>query len=161
MCKLNNEQILRKKIETEYKEFEEMTVRAVDKEQENYKRVNREWRERVMELKNEIKQLKSELSKTQTTTCVHMQRATNNPTTQQTGAHQRRGNNAITTSVENIQPRPTSHGNSSVPGCQKCGSTEPHQPSQCPARNFLCVRVEKRKDTTQLTVFIHAEIVVL
>ena len=134
----------RKKIETEYKEFEEMTLRAVDKEQENYKRVNKEWGQRVNELKKENKQLKSELSKTQTTTCVHMQGATNNPTTQQTGAHQGGGNNAITRSVENIQPRPTSQGNSSVPGCQKCGSTVPHQPSQCPARNFVCEGCKKK-----------------
>ena len=146
LSELNNEQILRKKIETEYKEFEEMTFRAVDKEQENYKRVNKEWGQKVNELKNKIKQLKSELSsyKAQTTTCVHMQGATNNTTTKQVGTHQGVGNNARTSSVENNQPRPTSHGNSSVPGCQKCGSTEPHQPSQCPARNFVCEGCKKK-----------------
>ena len=138
LSELNNERILRKKIETEYKE--EMTFRAVDKEQENYKRVDKEWGQKVNELKNEIKLLKSELSsyKAQTTTCVHMQGATNNPTTKQVGAHQAVGNNPRTSSVENNQPRTTSHGNSSVPGCQKCGSTVPHQQSQCPTRNFVC-----------------------
>ena len=146
LSKLHDEQTLRKEIETEYSEFQEMTFRAVDKEQENYKRVNKEWGQKVNELKNEIKQLKSELSsyKAQTTTYVHMQGATNNPTTKQVGAHQGVGNNARTSSVENNQPRPTSHGNSSVPGCQKCGSTVPHQPSQCPARNFVCEGCKKK-----------------
>ena len=113
MSKLRDEQTLRKEIETEYAEFQEMTFRAVDKEKENYKRVNTEWSQKVNELKNEIKQLKPELSKAQTTTCVHMQGDTNNPTTKQTGAHQGVGNNARTTSVENNQPRSTSHGRSS------------------------------------------------
>ena len=143
---LHNEQILRKKIETECKEFEEMTFRAVDKEQENYKRVNKEWGQKVNEQKNEINQLKSELSsyKAQTTTCVHMQGATNNQTTKQVGATQGVGKNARTTSVKNKQPRPTSHGNSLVPGCQNCGSTVPHQKSQCPTRNFVCEGCKKK-----------------
>ena len=52
--KLHDKQTLRKEIETEYSEFQETTFIAVDKEQENYKGVNKEWRERVNELKNEI-----------------------------------------------------------------------------------------------------------
>ena len=55
LSKLHDEQTLRKERETEYSEFQEMTLRAVDKEQENYKRVNKEWGQKVNELKNEIK----------------------------------------------------------------------------------------------------------
>ena len=123
-----------------------MTLRAVDKEQENYKRVNKEYSQEVNELKNEIKQLKSELSspKAQTTTCVHMQGATYNPTSKQIGAHQGVGINARMTSVENNQPRPTSNGNNSQTGCQKCGSTVPNPQRLCPARNFVCESCKKQ-----------------
>ena len=139
--KFHHEQTLRKKIETEYKEFEEMTFRAVEKEVEHYKDVNQRHSKEVNELKTEIKQLKSQLARAQSNVTTD---ATDISDTKQTGAHQGVGNNVRTTSVENNQPRLTSHGRSSKKGCQKCGSTVPYQQSQCPARNFVCEGCKKK-----------------
>ena len=141
LSELNNEQILCKKIETEYKELEEMTFRAVDKEVEHYKHVNQLHSKEVEELKTEIKQLKIELARAESNATTG---ATNNPTTKQAGAHQGVGSNARTTSAENNHPRQPSSGNSSQTGCQKSGSIVPHPPSKCPVRNFVCEGCQKK-----------------
>ena len=71
--------------------------------------------------------------------------ATGNSTMIQTGAHQGVGADMEkASSVETNQPRPTSVGASPVPRCRKCGSTVSHQPSQCPAKNFVCEKCSKR-----------------
>ena len=106
-----------------------MTFRAVDKEVEHYKDVNQRHSKEVNALK----------TKSNVTTG-----ATNISTTNQTGAHQGLGNIARTTSMENNQPRSTSHGRSSQTGCQKSGSTVPHPPRQCPARNYVCEGCQKQ-----------------
>ena len=128
-------------VETEYLEFKEITFCSIDKEVEHYKHVNQRHSKEVSELKTEIKHLKSKLATAESNATTG---ATNISTTKQVGAHQGLGNNARTTSMENNQPRSTSHGHSSQTGCKKCGSTVPHQPSQCPARNFVCEGCKKK-----------------
>ena len=139
--KLHHEQTLRKKIETEYLEFKEMTFRSIDKEREHYEHFTQRHSKEVSELKTEIKHLKSKLATAESNATTG---ATNISTTKQTGAHQGGGNNARTTSAESNPSRSTSHGDSSVPGCKKCGSTVPHLPIQCPARNFVCEGCQKK-----------------
>ena len=104
LSELNSGKILCKKIETEYKEFEEMKFRAVDREVEHYKHVNQLHSKQVKELKTEIKHLKSELARAESNATTG---ATNNPTTKQTGVHQGVGNNERTTSAEKKQPNTT------------------------------------------------------
>ena len=65
---LYREQTLRKETEAEYSNFQEMTFRAVDKEQEHYKHVNKLYTTEINELKAEVKHLKTELSQTQSNT---------------------------------------------------------------------------------------------
>ena len=139
--KLYNEQTSYKEIETEYLEFKEMTFRSIDKEREHYEHFTQRHSKEVRELKTEIKHLKSKLASAESNATAG---ANNISTTKQTSAHQGGGTKARTTSVENNQSRPTFHGNSSVPGCRKCGSTVPHPPRQCPARNFVCEGCQKQ-----------------
>ena len=118
-----------------------MTFRAVDKEVEHYNHVNQRRSKEVNELKTEINHLKSKLATAESTATTG---ATNISTTKQTGAHQGVGINARTMPVENSQSRRPSNGNSSQTGCQKCGSTVPHPPRQCPARNYVCEGCQKQ-----------------
>ena len=113
--KLHHEQTLRKKIETEYLEFKEMTFRSINKEREHYEHFTQRHSKEVSELKTEIKHLKSKLATAESNATTG---ATNISTTKQTGAHQGGGNNARTTSAESNPSRSTSHGDSSVPGCK-------------------------------------------
>ena len=143
---LHHEQTLRKKTETEYSEFQEMTFRAVDKELEHYKHVNKLHSKEVHELKSEVKRLKKELSKAEVNATrkedIHM--ATSKPPLIQTATQRQVDSNMTGTAAENNMTGPIIDCITQVKGCQKCGSKIYHLPRQCPARNFVCEKCKKR-----------------
>ena len=141
------EQKLCQDIQIELSEFKKQTYNMVDKEVEHHRYIEKQHLQEVNELKNDIKRLKIELSNRTANTPhnEYVPGATGNSTMIQTGAHQGVGADMEkASSVETNQPRPTSVGAGQVPGCRKCGSIVSHQPSQCPAKNFVCEKCSKR-----------------
>ena len=142
------EQKLCQDIQIELSEFKEQTYNMVDKEVEHHRYIEKQHLQEVNELKNDIKRLKIELSNRTANTPhnEYVPGATSNSTMIQTGAHQGVGTDMEkASSVETNQPRPTSVGPGQVPGCRKCGSIVSHQPSQCPAKNFVCEKCSKTR----------------
>ena len=50
--------------------------------------------------------------------------------------------------VADAHSRPIFYGANLVPRCQRCGSIESHQSSQCLARNFKCGKCSKKGHST-------------
>ena len=139
--KLHNEQCSREEIETKYLAFRRHTEIAVRQQEQHNDNINKHNLREISNLKSTIQQLNMELSayKSQTTTSTHIQGGTKNPSNKQTSAHQERSNNMQTTSQKINQRKSTT-----ASGCRKCGSATYHQPRQCPAKNFVCIRCSKK-----------------
>ena len=140
---LSLEKQLHLDVQMEYSKFKEQTSQTADKEKERCRYVEKAHDHEVNELKSEIKNLKSELSKSQTPHNEHL--TASYSTLVKTSSLQSIGANARkATTAANNRPRPTFCGANLVPGCQRCGSIESHQSSQCPARNFKCGKCSKK-----------------
>ena len=127
-----------------------MTFRAVDKEQEYYKHVNKLHSKEVHELKSEVKRLKKELSKAEVnaTRKQDMHLTTRDQPLKQTVTQRRVDSNMTGTDAQNNTTGPITDCITQVPGCLKCGSNIHHLPRQCPARNFVCASCKKRAHHT-------------
>ena len=144
MNALSLEKQLHLDVQMEYSKFKEQISQTADKELERCKNVEKEHNQEVDELKTEIKHLKSELSKSrsQPSHNKYVPLITKNSSQRKTSTHQDMG--ASAPAAANNRPRPTFCGANLVPGCQRCGSIESHQSSQCPARNFKCGKCSKK-----------------
>ena len=133
---LHNEQYSREEIETEYLAFRRHTQIATKQQERHNDNINKHNLREISNLKDTIQQLNMELSecKSKTTTS-----STNkNSTTKQTGAHH--GGSLNMPSSQKINQRKST----TASGCRKCGSTTYHQPRQCPAKNFVCIKCSKK-----------------
>ena len=147
MNALSLEKQLHLYVQMEYSKFKEQTSQTADMEKERCRYVELAHDQEVNELKSEIKHLKSELSKprSQPSHNEYVPLITKNSSQLKTSAHQDMGASARKASAAaNNQPRPTFCGANLDPGCQRCGSIESHQSSQCPARNFKCGKCSKK-----------------
>ena len=147
MNALSLEKQLHLDVQMEYSKFKEQISQTADKELERCKNVEKEHNQEVDELKTEIKHLKSELSKSrsQPSHNKYVPLITKNSSQRKTSTHQDMGASARNApAAANNRPRPTFCGANLVPGCQRCGSIESHQSSQCPARNFKCGKCSKK-----------------
>ena len=147
MNALSLEKQLHLDVQMEYSKFKEQTSQKADKEVEKCRYVEKVHDQEVNELKSEIKHLNSELSKprSQPSHNEYVPLITKNLSQLKTSAHQDMGAIARKASAAaNNRLRPTSGGANLVPGCQRCGSIESPQPSQCPARNFKFGKCSKK-----------------
>ena len=145
MNALSLEKQLHLDVQMEYSKFKEQISQTADKELERCKSVEKEHTQEVNELKSEIKHLKSELSKSrsQPSHNEYVPLITKNSSQRKTSAHQDMDASARKASANNRQ-RPTFCGANLDAGCQRCGSIESDQSSQCPARNFKCGKCSKK-----------------
>ena len=144
---LSLEKQLHLDVQKEYSKLKEQISQTADKELERCKYIEKEHNQEVNELKSEIKHLKSELSKSrsQPSHKEYVPLITKNSSQRKTSAHQDMGANARKASAAaNNRSSSTSSSANLVPGCQRCGSIESHQSSQCPARNFKCGKCSKK-----------------
>ena len=139
--KLHNEQYSREEIENKYLTFRRHTEIATRQQEQHNDNINQHSLREINYLKSTIQQLNMELSayKSQAVTSSHIQGGTNNPSTKQTRVHQERSNNMPTASQKINQRKSTT-----ASGCRKCGSNISHQPRQCPAKNFVCIKCSKK-----------------
>ena len=147
MNALSLEKQLHLDVQMEYSKFKEQTSKTADKVKERCRYVEQAHDQEVNELKSEIKHLKSELSKprSQPSHNEYVPFITKNSSQLKTSAHQDMSASARKASAAaNNRSSSTSSGANLVPGCQRCGSIESHQPSQCPARNFKCGKCSKK-----------------
>ena len=147
MNALSLEKQLHLDVQMEYSKFKEQTSQTADKVKERCRYVELAHDQEVNELKSEITHLKSELSKptSQPSHNEYVPLITQNSSQRKTNTHQDMGASVRKASAasNNLQ-RPTFCGANLDPGCQRCGSIESHQPSQCPARNFKCGKCSKK-----------------
>ena len=134
--KFRHEQYLHEETETEYLAFKRHTENATKQQERHNDNINKHNLREISNLKGTIQQLNMELSecKSKTTTSS----ANKTSTTKQTGAHHGGSLNMPSSQKINQRKSPTASG------CRKCGSTTPHQPRQCPAKNFVCVKCSKK-----------------
>ena len=145
MNALSLEKQLHLDVQMEYSKFKEQTSKTADKETERCRYVEKAHDHEVNELKSEIKHLKSELSKSKSQTPHNEHMTASNSTLVKTSSLQSISVNVRkATAAANNRPSSRSSGAHLVPGCQRCGSIESHQPSQCPARNFKCGKCSKK-----------------
>ena len=135
-AKLWDEQCLRKERETELSEFKKQTYNMVDKEVEHNRCLEKLHLQEVNELKNDIKRLKMESSNCKATELQHdnvpgCAIGTTLHTSSRKSNDSTKGKNNPSKIVKDA-------------GCRKCGSIVSHQPSQCPAKNFVCAKCSKR-----------------
>ena len=131
----------------ELETYTEQTQKQIDEDLEYHVLVENHLRRETNVLRNEIEVLKMELSQytANTAQTKHFHGTTGDSFEIQISAHQ-----GIDTDTGNrpsgkkCQQRLKSVRTEQEPGCNKCGHMVRHQPSQCPARNFLCEKCSKR-----------------
>ena len=131
----------------ELKTYTEQTQKQIDEDLEYHVLVENHLRRETNVLQNEIERLKMELSQctANTAQAEHFHGTAGDSFEIQISAHQGIGTDTGNRpSGKKCQQRPKSVRTKQEPGCNKCGHMVRHQPSQCPARSFLCETSSKR-----------------
>ena len=137
--KLTMEQNKRAKLETEYSDFKSELCE-----------VKRQYKEKTEELETYTEQTQNKIDEdleyhANTAQAEHFHGTAGDSFEIQISAHQGIGTDTGNRpSGKKCQQRPKSVRTEQEPGCNKCGHMVRHQPSQCPARNFLCGKCSKR-----------------
>lgn len=131
----------------EFESYMEQTQKEIDENLEYHMLAENHLSQEANVLRNEIKSLKMELSKCTASTAQseHSHGTAGESFKTQISAHQGSGTETgNSSSRRKSQKRPKSVRTEQQPGCNKCGNTIEHWPSQCPARNFICEKCSKR-----------------